>query len=120
MRADITLQLDHITPSSHPLTSSRSMGRGRNNWKDPCLMNPLCWYAPHASKHQSSTPPPPQHACVLSSLYACMHNRFPYVSPSVCPRCVAMLRCMNMECLTKCRVCFNYLSYMRTLQCNAM
>ena len=47
---------------------SRCIERGRNDQNDPCLINPLCWYAFHATHQQSRTPLP-----------ACM---------CVCPHCV--------------------------------
>ncbi len=47
--------------------------------------------------------------CVLSSSYACICDRFAYVSPTVCPMCVAMLRCVKVECSANCKVCFDYL-----------
>ncbi len=46
---------------------------------------------------------------IMSSSYACMCDRFAYVSPSVCPTCVTMLRCVNVECSANCKVCFDYL-----------
>ncbi len=74
----------------------------------------LIWriiFASHAPQQQSSTPPP------LPSMHVSCPRRMPecvcfaYVSPSVCPTCVAMLRCVNVDCSDNCEVCFDYLHF---------
>ena len=107
-----------IYQSGYPVTTRKVW---MTNQEGPMPDEPLCWYASHAPKQQSSTPPSTACMCVVLVVVCmyvcslrlcvaiCMCVRFAYVSPSVCPTCVAMLRCVNVECSANSKVCFDYL-----------
>ncbi len=110
------VQPEPPTPSSHPLTSREGgaspryppnlplesqHGKGPKRTEGPMPDEPSLLACFSCTLSTVQYPPPhPQHACVLSSLYTCMCVRFTYVSQSVCPRCVTMLHCMNIRCVS--------------------
>ena len=69
------------------------MERGRNDQKDPCLINPLCWYASHAPQQQSSNPSP------LPIMHVCCPRRS-------MPVCVFVtLMCCHIMCVQRVSPC---------------